>query len=135
MKEFKQGIKRRVVITAVATVLLALGLIVSGVSPPIARSLAWFGDHCIYHHQQRDRNLFANQGCSETAKRLGHDDQPARPALPQCADNGVRILGQASRIIGRRKRDSYRFMSTLSQSRLDQMPIPRTAASTRYQDE
>src|SRR5262245_11853862 len=80
VKEFEHGIERRVGITAVAPVLLALGLVVAGVPPPLANGLARLGDHRIDHHQQRDRDLFADQWRGEAAKRLGHEHQP--PPLP-----------------------------------------------------
>src|SRR5262249_49612642 len=72
VKELEEGIKRRVGISAVATVLFALGLIVAGVPPPLARGLAWFGDHRVHRDQQRDRDLFADQRRGEAAERLGH---------------------------------------------------------------
>src|SRR5262245_38989144 len=73
VKELEQRIERRVGVTTVATVLLALGFIVAGVFPPVAGGLARLGDHRIDRHQQRDWDLFADQRRGEAAERLGHE--------------------------------------------------------------
>jgi hypothetical protein len=135
MKEVNEGIKWRVDLTAVTPVPLPLCLAMTGIGPPLARSLAGLRDHRIDEYEQCDRHPFANERSDEACQRLRNKDNALRLTPADGADHGGRILRQAGGVVSRRKRDRDRLIAALLELRRNQVPVPCAATGSRYEDE
>src|SRR5215831_643761 len=75
VEELEEWIERLARSAALATVLLAFGLVIARVPPPLAGGFAGPRDHGVDQHQERHVDLLAHQRRGEAAERLGNEHQ------------------------------------------------------------
>ena len=93
MEERRERVERAVDGASGALLVLAPGLLVSGVVPPLARGLARCGHHRGHQHEKVDRDPGADERGSEAAQRLCDHDEIG--SVADGADNGVGVVGQS----------------------------------------
>ena len=100
--------------------LVAVRTGVVGVVPPVACGLTRQRHHRGGQHEQLDGARRRHQRRREAAQRVGDDHDVV--AVAECVDNGLRVLGQAGRLVfaGQVRRDHP--VAALAQLGGDQIP-------------
>ena len=107
-------------------------VVVPGVPPVVRRRLPRTGDHGSDQDQQVRGGAIANEGGRERTERLGDHDQ-IRPVADR-PDHGVRVLGQAGRVVLARKVRRHDVVTSGPQFGLHQVPVPADVAGAVDQD-
>jgi 8-oxo-dGTP pyrophosphatase MutT (NUDIX family) len=115
-------------LAAVARGLFPDGLGVPGVVPPVRWRLTRSRDHPGHERQHVDTKSIGDQGRSESAERLTHDDE-VRP-ITDGLDDSVGELAETGGLVIGRKIGSHHVVPVRPQLSLDQMPVPTTVSRT-----
>ena len=108
-------------VAALALVELTLCLRLTGVVPPLSRSLARRRDHRGDQDEQLDGQPAADHGRGERPHGLADDDQ-VRP-LPHGVHDRVRVVGEAGVLITDRQVGRDDLVAAVDQQRHDPVPV------------
>ena len=111
--------------------LLALGLGVAGVGPPLARRFARTRRHGRHKHHEVDGDACAHERRRETGHRLRHQDQV--PAVADRLDCRLGVVVDAGTVVVARQVGRDHVVTPRSKVGRHQVPVPRVGAGAVQQ--
>jgi hypothetical protein len=133
MHEGRPHVERGIWVATLHLVMASARRYLAGVRPPRAWRLARRRNHRSDEDEQPDIDPLAQHRCREGRHGLRHHDYVG--AIADRLHHRVRVLAQAgSFVVGRQVRGEN-LMAARTQSRCDQVPIPRVPARAGQQDE